>query len=113
VAAHFWITNQALGAPQPVVQIKLSLDGKQIFDQNLDVGKRHNIAVVDEAVPAGSHTLAVEVGSPYGISLVKVLDLSSERWMTVGFWFNPKSPLADERAPHISMDVFDREPGIQ
>ena len=111
VAAHFWITNQALGAP--AVEIKVSLDGQQIFDQNLAVEDQYNLAVVDEFASAGTHTLMVEVGSPYLISLNKAVDLSSEKWVIVGFWFDPKSPLADEQVPHISVDVFDQQPGIQ
>ncbi len=110
---HFWITNQALSQTVKAVPMTLLLDGQVIFDQSMEVGDQHNVAVVNRNLAGGSHTLTVKVGEPYNLSTDAVLDISGEQWIIAAFWFTARPENVQERVHHITVDVFDTPPAIQ
>ncbi|HZQ08212.1 MAG TPA: hypothetical protein VFD70_16630 [Anaerolineae bacterium] len=110
---HFWITNQALSQTVKAVQITLLLDGQVLFDQSMEVGDQHHVAVVDQTIPNGIHTLTVQVGEPYNLSTDAALDINGEQWIIAAFWLTPQPENVQARLPHITVDAFDTPPAIQ
>jgi hypothetical protein len=113
VSVHFWISNQSLGTGIPAVQMTVNLDGTVIFDESMTVGTQHNVAVVDQNTSTGPHTITVGAGAPYSLSEEAVVDVSGELWILVRFWYDPISVQEDQRTPTITVDVFDKSPGIK
>lgn len=113
VPVHFWISNQSLGTGISAVQMTVNLDGIVIFDQSMPVGTQHNVAMVDQNISAGSHTIIVKAGDPYSLSKETVVYVSGELWILVRFWFDPISVHENQQMPTITVDVFDKSPGIK
>ncbi len=91
----------------------VSVDGRVIFDRLMAVLTQHNIAALDQEVPSGARRIDVKVGTPYALSIDKVVEIAGERWIFVRFRYDPQSVAAAERSPSIVVDVFKEMPGIQ
>ncbi len=113
VPLHFWISNQSVGTSTKEVQMTVSVDGRVIFDRLMAVLTQHNIAALDQEVPSGARRIDVKVGTPYALSIDKVVEIAGERWIFVRFRYDPQSVAAAERSPSIVVDVFKEMPGIQ
>ena len=113
VPVHFLISNQSLGTGIAAVQMTVTLDGAVIFDQLMAVETQHNVAEVDQAVSPGSHDIGVTVGAPYNLSTSQAVDIAAEVWIFVRFWFDPQSVHVNQQTPTITIDTFDRAPGLQ
>jgi hypothetical protein len=109
---HLWISNQSLGTDTSDVQMTISLDGTVLFDKVMAFGTGHNVAMVDQNIVSGTHTINIKVGNPHSLSSDKVIDMTGELWVSVEFWFNPGSPDANQRVPFISVEVSDTSPVI-
>ena len=113
VPLHLWVSNQSLGTGISEVQMTVSLEDEVVFDQSMAVGTQHSVATVDESIPPGLYTITVAVGEPYGVTLDEVIDVSSERWLFVRFWYDPVSVHENQQTPTITMDSFDATPVIK
>jgi hypothetical protein len=91
----------------------VSLDSKVVFDQSMAVEYQHNFAFVDQDIPFGSHAITVIVGDPYFLSIREVVEITSEQWIIIQFWFDPLSIYKDLQTPSISVDVLENNPGIK
>lgn len=115
---HFWISNQSLGPGVPrEVRMAVSLwvgDSKiKIFDRVMAVLDQHNVAFVEGSLPKGTHRVWVEVGDPYRLSTEAVVEVTGESWVFVRFWFDPESVYEGQWKPKITVDVFERPPGVK
>jgi hypothetical protein len=113
VKVHFWISNQSLGTGISEVEMTVSLDGKRIFREHMDVEHQHNVAKLSRSVAPSSHSVRVEVGKPYFVSKRVEIDVVEERWVFVRFWFDPQSVHPNQHTPTITIDVFDELPGLK
>lgn len=118
VNVHFWISNQSLGPGVPgEVRMVVSIwkDGTkiEIFNKVMAVLDQHNVAFVDRSLPTGAHKITVEVGDPYRLSMDATVEVANEVWIFIRFWYDPESVYEGQRAPKITVDVFDRPPGVK
>ena len=93
--------------------MSLSVAGVLLFDKSMAVGTQHTVATVDESVLPGSYDIIVSVGEPYEVTLEETVDISSERWFFVRFWYDPVSVHENQQTPTITIDSFDTAPGIK
>ena len=110
VPVHLWISNQSIGTLE--VQMTVNLNGQVVFDQSVVTGDQHNVVVVDENIPLGSHVIDIGVQEP-SVTFRKVIDVSGEIWLLVRFWYDPESVHENQQTPTITVDISDAAPGIK
>jgi hypothetical protein len=81
---HLWVSNQERGT---LPRIKVSLDGKTVFEGEMPMGDGHTIAMLNVQLPPGEHQLQLEEiqGSRTKVTEKHPFQVSKELWVTVSF----------------------------
>jgi hypothetical protein len=84
VPVHLYVSDQSFDIPE--ADIRITLDGDEVFRRVCPVGDQHNWFRVDLSLAQGHHLLEAEELTSATFKEVE-FDASSERWVAVDFWY--------------------------
>src|SRR5687767_12976942 len=101
---HAYISNQSFD--QSTADIRVTVDGKVLFDGEAEVEDQHNWIPRNTKLDAGSHLIeALERTTGTEGTETFTLPEGEERWVVVDYW----SSEGDDEGPYFSISVHEQQ----